>query len=305
MQEFTEKDCMQTEKEVSIQNRVVVLPSKVLPEHYTGQLFFCTNIQKTENPRHSIAHLVSLSTGEAWHCWNRDVVGVLRPELLGEKERLQLSQIRPFGALDLHGHSPEYSGYSFLPDGRYASGVWLANPEEVWSYVMMQKDYQYRILICDRDDFAGLMHDCAKRFTDSELIRKCQKHGVALTEAEIKAPAVIHAKYGAYLAENKYGIQDPEIISAIACHTTGKPDMSTLDKILYIADYIEPRRDKADNLPQMRYLAFQDLDETMYEILKGTLEYLDKKGNTIDPMTLQAYEYFAEAMKQKKANMHI
>ena len=74
MQEFTEKDCMQTEKEASIQNRVVVLPSKVLPEHYTGQLFFCTNIQKTENPRHSIAHLVSLSTGEAWHCWNRDVV---------------------------------------------------------------------------------------------------------------------------------------------------------------------------------------------------------------------------------------
>lgn len=154
-------------------------------------------------------------------------------------------------------------------------------------------------------ELAGLMHDCAKRFTDSELIRKCQKHGVALTEVEIKAPAVIHAKYGAYLAENKYGIQDPEIISAIACHTTGKPDMSTLDKILYIADYIEPRRDKADNLPQMRYLAFQDLDETMYEILKGTLEYLNKKGNTIDPMTLQAYEYFAEAMKQKKANMHI
>ena len=85
MQEFTEKDCMQTEKEASIQNRVVVLPSKVLPEHYTGQLFFCTNIQKTENPRHSIAHLVSLSTGEAWHCWNRDVVGVLLPELLGER----------------------------------------------------------------------------------------------------------------------------------------------------------------------------------------------------------------------------
>ena len=63
MQEFTEKDCMQTEKEASIQNRVVVLPSKVLPEHYTGQLFFCTNIQKTENPRHSIAHLVPYLLG--------------------------------------------------------------------------------------------------------------------------------------------------------------------------------------------------------------------------------------------------
>ena len=98
MQEFTEKDCMQTEKEASIQNRVVVLPSKVLPEHYTGQLFFCTNIQKTENPRHSIAHLVSLSTGEAWHCWNRDVVGVLLPELLGEKERPALPDPSIWGA---------------------------------------------------------------------------------------------------------------------------------------------------------------------------------------------------------------
>ena len=176
MQEFTEKDCMQTEKEASIQNRVVVLPSKVLPEHYTGQLFFCTNIQKTENPRHSIAHLVSLSTGEAWHCWNRDVVGVLRPELLGEKERLQLSQIRPFGALDLHGHSPEYSGYSFLPDGRYASGVWLVNPEEVWSYVMMQKDYQYRILICDRDDFAVLeMLEGRMIFPDVQSLEQFQQ----------------------------------------------------------------------------------------------------------------------------------
>ncbi len=151
-------------------------------------------------------------------------------------------------------------------------------------------------------ELAGLMHDCAKRFTDSELIQKCQKHGVALTEAEIKAPAVIHAKYGAYLAENKYGIHDLEIISAIACHTTGKTDMTTLDKLLYIADYIEPRRDKAANLPQMRYLAFQDLDETMYEILKATIEYLSQKGSSIDPMTLQAFQYFENVMKQKTAN---
>ena len=149
-------------------------------------------------------------------------------------------------------------------------------------------------------ELAGLMHDCAKRFTDSELIRKCQKHGVALTEAEIKAPAVIHAKYGAYLAENKYGIQDPEIISAIACHTTGKPDMSTLDKILYIADYIEPRRDKASNLPEMRALAFQDLDRTMYEILSGTLDYLNKKGSRVDSMTKQAFDYYQALLSEPK-----
>ena len=120
MQEFTEKDCMQTEKEASIQNRVVVLPQRYYQSITQGSFLY--EYPETENPRHSIAHLVSLSTGEAWHCWNRDVVGVLRPELLGEKERLQLSQIRPFGALDLHGHSPEYSGYSFLPDGAMRQG---------------------------------------------------------------------------------------------------------------------------------------------------------------------------------------
>jgi GTPase len=113
---------------------------------------------------------------------------------------------------------------------------------------------------------------------DEIILKKCISHKILVTDAEQKALPVLHAKYGAWLAENKYGIEDPEIISAIACHTTGKADMSVLDKIVYIADYIEPRRYKADNLPQMRKLAYEDLDKTMYEILKSTLEYLAKKG---------------------------
>ena len=149
-------------------------------------------------------------------------------------------------------------------------------------------------------ELAGLMHDCAKRYTDNELIARCAKHNVELTEAEISAPAVIHAKYGAWLAEHKYGIHDPEILDAIRCHTTGKPEMGTLDKILYIADYIEPRRDKADNLGEMRYLAFRDLDQTMYEILAGTLNYLDKKGSRVDPMTMQAFEYMKAQIKKSE-----
>lgn len=144
----------------------------------------------------------------------------------------------------------------------------------------------------DKAELAGLMHDCAKRFTDNELIARCEKHGIVLTEGQLKAPSVIHAKYGAWMAENKFGIKDQEIISAIGCHTTGKPGMGMLDKILYIADYIEPRRDKASNLPQMRYLAFQDLDRAMYEILAGTLEYLKKKGGSVDPVTQQTFVYF-------------
>lgn len=144
----------------------------------------------------------------------------------------------------------------------------------------------------EKAELAGLMHDCAKRYTDNELISRCKKRGIELTEGELSAPAVIHAKYGAWMAKNKFGIQDEEILSAIRCHTTGKPGMTMLDKILYIADYIEPRRDKASNLSQMRYLAFQDLDQTMYEILAGSLEYLKKKGVSIEPMTQQTFIYF-------------
>ena len=128
----------------------------------------------------------------------------------------------------------------------------------------------------DKAELAGLMHDCGKRYSDDVILRKCLKHGIEVTEDELKALPVLHAKYGAWLAEHKYQIMDREI----------------LDKILYIADYIEPRRYKAENLPIIRKMAFEDLDDTMYAILSETLEYLDKKGGNIDPMTVEAYEYF-------------
>ena len=151
----------------------------------------------------------------------------------------------------------------------------------------------------EKAELAGLLHDCAKRYTDNELIARSQKHGLSLTESELKAPAVIHAKYGAWMARNKFGIQDEEILPAIQCHTTGKPGMGILDKILYIADYIEPRRDKASNLARMRYLAFQDLDQTMYEILAGTINYLKGKGGCIDPMTIQTFTWFEKLIQEK------
>ena len=75
---------------------------------------------------------------------------------------------------------------------------------------------------CDLDkaELAGLLHDCAKHYSNDTIIRKCEKQKIALTEDEKKAPAVLHAKYGAWLAETKYHITDPEILSAIRWHTT-------------------------------------------------------------------------------------
>lgn len=129
----------------------------------------------------------------------------------------------------------------------------------------------------EKAELAGLLHDCGKRYSDDIILKKCKKHGIAFTAEEEAVPAVLHANYGAWLAEHKYGITDPEILSAILYHTTGKPKMGMLEKIVYIADYIEPRRNKAPNLLEIRKLAYQDLDETMYQILKGTLTYLKKK----------------------------
>lgn len=147
-------------------------------------------------------------------------------------------------------------------------------------------------------ELAGLLHDCGKRYSDDIILKKCKKHGIFVSPEEEEAPAVLHANYGAWLAKHKYGISDPEILSAILYHTTGKPEMTMLEKIVYIADYIEPRRYKAENLPQMRALAYEDLDETMYEILKGTLEYLDKKSGSIDPVTLKAFEYYQDVHRK-------
>lgn len=149
----------------------------------------------------------------------------------------------------------------------------------------------------DKAELAGLMHDCGKRYSDDVILKKCIKHGIPVTEAELNTLPVLHCKYGAWLAEHKYEIRDREILDAITCHTTGRPEMTVLDKVLYIADYIEPRRYKAQNLPAMRVLAYEDLDEAVFAILEGTLEYLNKKSGMIDPATYEAYEYFKKQLK--------
>lgn len=167
------------------------------------------------------------------------------------------------------------------------------------SYTCIALAMRYSVNL-DQAEMAGLLHDCAKRYDDVTIIRKCQERGVELTESELRAPAVIHAKLGAWMAEHKYGITDPEILSAIACHTTGKPAMSLLDKILYVADYIEPRRDKAPNLPALRRLAFEDLDEALYQILDSTRNYLKSTGTAEDDTTEQTWEYYNKMRKEQE-----
>lgn len=145
---------------------------------------------------------------------------------------------------------------------------------------------------------AGLLHDCAKCIPNGQKIKICKKNDIEITETEEKNPSLLHAKLGAYLAEEKYGIDDTEILSAIKWHTTGKPDMSMLDIIVYMADYIEPNRDKAPNLKQIRKLCFENIEEALYQVLEGTLEYLRDHPDMIDPMTKISYDFYKWKLKK-------
>ena len=139
---------------------------------------------------------------------------------------------------------------------------------------------------------AGLLHDCGKYGTGEEQIRRCFKHQVELSDAEIENPALVHAKLGAYYAKSKYEVEDPEILNAILYHTTGHPEMTLLEKIIYIADYIEPGRKQIPGLEQIRRLAFHDLDQAVCLCSEHTLHYLHSQGKRIDPATVETYEYY-------------
>lgn len=146
---------------------------------------------------------------------------------------------------------------------------------------------------------AGLLHDCAKCIPNKKKLKMCSQNHLPVSEFEKNHPFLLHAKLGAYLAEKKYGITDSKILNAITYHTTGRPSMTKLEKIVYIADYIEPLREKAPRLEFVRKLAFQDLDECIYEILKDTLNYLGDQPDKVEKTTREAYQYYRSIHRQR------
>ncbi|MBR0397607.1 MAG: bis(5'-nucleosyl)-tetraphosphatase (symmetrical) YqeK [Eubacterium sp.] len=139
---------------------------------------------------------------------------------------------------------------------------------------------------------AGLLHDCAKHCSGIELREIASRKHISVTQFEREHTPLLHAKVGAYLARVEYGITDLSILEAIRWHTTGKPDMTLLEKIVFTADYIEPNRDRAPHLTELRELAFRDLDRCVCEILRDTKNYLARNPKAMDPMTLDALAYY-------------
>lgn len=140
---------------------------------------------------------------------------------------------------------------------------------------------------------AGILHDCAKCLSNEKLLSICEKRNISINEIERNNPPLLHAKVGSFLAMDEYGVSDPDVIHAILNHTTGRPGMSILEKIIFVADYIEPGRNKAPNLNEIRQLAFVNLDAAMLRILEDTLKHLEERGGDIDPMTRRTYNFYS------------
>ena len=149
---------------------------------------------------------------------------------------------------------------------------------------------------------AGLLHDCAKCIDNEKKIMICEKHNIPINEVERKNPFLLHAKVGSYMEMKRFNVHDPDVINAILNHNTGRPGMSLLEKIIYVADYIEPGRRQAPDLPMLRKLAFQDLDQGLLRILEDTLHYLKGSEMPIDNMTQRTYDYYILSDKRRKQN---
>ena len=140
---------------------------------------------------------------------------------------------------------------------------------------------------------AGYLHDCAKHMTGEELLKFCKKNDLPVSAVESENPSsLLHGKVGAFLAREKYGVEDEEILSAIYYHTTGHPGMTLLEKIVFLADYMEPGRDKAPNLSIIREMIFVDIDKALLQVLEDTLLHLKSSDKPLDDMTQKTYNYY-------------
>jgi len=144
----------------------------------------------------------------------------------------------------------------------------------------------------ERVKIAALLHDIAKPLTVDEILCVCRDGGDPVTDEELSSEKVLHARAGAILARDEFHITDREILDAIRYHTTGRPGMSLIEKIIFIADFIEPGRSKAPNLDRIRKEAGIDLNRAVCMIARDTLQYLRESGVHIDKRTEETYEYY-------------
>lgn len=146
---------------------------------------------------------------------------------------------------------------------------------------------------------AGLLHDCAKDIDKDEMLVLCKQLDVPLDPVKREQRGLIHADLGARLLETEFGITDPEIISAVKYHTLGRENMTNLEKILYLADIIEPNRRPFEGIEALRSLCESNLNCAMLFAIERSIEHVLHRHKKLHSQTLAAQQYFLTICKEK------
>ncbi len=141
---------------------------------------------------------------------------------------------------------------------------------------------------------AGILHDITKALDKPAHLALCKKYGTVLRDFEVENEKLLHSKSGAAVAGGVFG-ECPEVVSAIFWHTTGKADMTLLEKIIYMADYMEPNRD-FEGVETLRELAWTDLDRAMLVAFQLSVDILEQRGKAVDAHSLQALEFMKQQL---------
>jgi predicted HD superfamily hydrolase involved in NAD metabolism len=169
---------------------------------------------------------------------------------------------------------------------RYAHSVRVARCAELLA--------QRHAIDTGKARLAGVLHDLARLYSSAELIAQCEARGMPIAAYERAHPTLLHARLGAIIARESFGVADPEILSAIEKHTTAAAEMSPLDECVYLADSLEPGRAFPERAG-LWSLALRDLSAAMREVLLLTFAHLARKGQPAAPPSLAAARRFGLA----------
>ncbi|QSX08203.1 bis(5'-nucleosyl)-tetraphosphatase (symmetrical) YqeK [Alkalibacter rhizosphaerae] len=142
---------------------------------------------------------------------------------------------------------------------------------------------------CDveKTRIAAICHDCAKNESREQLLQKADQYGMILDDVVYYETQLMHGPVGSLIARHELGVEDEEILAAIAHHTTGIKEMSLLDKIIYLSDFVEPGRNYP-GVEILRELAFVDLDRALIQAFDNTIRYVLSLDSVLHPNTIEA-----------------
>lgn len=189
-------------------------------------------------------------------------------------------------------HAKAIKGYKeklkkYIKPGRYDHSIGVME-----TAVRLAEAYDADV---EKAEIAGLLHDCAKSMTVEQMIKLAEENGVHLSKSTLEHPGTMHAPVGAILAEKDFGVHDKEILSAIAAHTTGNTHMSKLDKIIFLADYIEPGRTQP-GVEEVRDLAKHNLDAAVLKTFDNTIKHLIATDKPINTHSIKARNELIKTM---------